>query len=176
MPLIWLYHISSFLGRCRHNPNKLYPHGLGDGGQVSHCLRKGCRTPALLFPRITRAGTVVCGVRDPSAGGCAADTFGPECSKASWASPGGLLPPRVTLPHLFQGNKLVLRTGPQGQLLFIPDGMVGKNVSSSLWDLEGALVSGLRKGTFAGQICLSPTRCPKESPGAAPVSGHLQLL
>lgn len=27
---------------------------------------------------------------------------------------------------------------------------VGKNVSGSLWGLEGALVSGLREGTFGG--------------------------
>lgn len=62
-------------------------------------------------------------------------------------------------PHLLQGNKLILSTGAQGQLLFIPSGVGGREPLVGMWSLEGVLASD-----FGGR-CLSLTDHPREPPG-----------
>lgn len=98
---------------------------------------------------------------------------GAACPEASWANVGHFLPPGAIFPHLLQGNKLILCTGPQGQLFFISGGMGRKKCFNQLMGLRRGLGIGLREGDFGLPNCLSLTECPKESPGVSSVSGHL---
>lgn len=104
--------------------------------------------------------------------GRAADTFGhgpgAECPQAQWASSGGLLPPWAILPHLLQGNKLILSRRLQGELLFI-SGRMGRGKCFSwacgVWKGVGIRPEGR---SLWGQIRVSPTECPRVAPGPAP--------
>lgn len=105
-------------------------------------------------------------------GGRAAGTFGhgpgAECPQAQWASSGGLLPPWAILPHLLQGNRLILSRGLQGELLFISGGMGrGKCFSWACGVWKGVGI-GPEGRSLWGQIRVSPTECPREAPGPAP--------
>ena len=108
----------------------------------------------------------------PPSQGLRGGTFGhgpgAERPQAQWASSGGLLPPWAVLPHLLQGNKLILSRGLQGELLFISGGMGrGKRFSwaCGVWKGVGIRPEGR---SLWEQICVSPCECPREAPGPAP--------
>lgn len=75
---------------------------------------------------------------------------GAACPEASWANSGRFLPPCAIFPHLLQGNKLILCTGPQGQLFFISGGMERKKCFNQLVGLRRGLGIRPEGGGFWG--------------------------
>lgn len=81
-----------------------------------------------------------------------------ECLLSVLRPPGpaqGAFCPCAVLPHLLQGDKFILSTGPQGELLFIPGGWAGRNISIWLGGSELALVSSLREGAWGAKLPLT---------------------